>query len=235
MGTPVSCGVLVYLSGLGLGREFLHLGQPEGIEVIVPTWIEPSPCESLSSYAHRLAISIRRNDVTHIAGASFGGVLALEMANILKVKGVIVVSGILTPEELPFYFRLLKPLPDKFLGLLLDLAFLISAGISSYCGVFLTKNSSAFFRWFQHADKSMVKWGAAALLNWVPTYNIEGISLLQIHGDADGIFPQHKKGSLKAVPGGGHVLTVTHSEVVNRVIFEFISKHHDITLFPPCW
>ena len=217
-------GVLVYLSGLGLGREFLHLRQPLGVEVVVPAWIEPLPGESVSSYAQRLAVSLKRDDVTHLAGVSFGGVLALEMARVLKVKGVIVVSGILSPEELPWYFRALKSVPKIFLNFLLDVSFVMTAGIVSYCGIFLPKNSIAFFKWYGNADKSLVKWGAPALLNWIPAYNIDDISLLRIHGDADGIFPHVDKGALTAVSGGGHVITVTHPESVNRAVFDFISQ-----------
>ena len=220
----MSRGVLVYLSGLGLGRDFLHLGQPSGIDVVVPAWIEPLPCETISSYARRLAVSLKRDDVTHLAGVSFGGVLALEMAMVLKVKGVIVVSGIISPEELPWYFRAMKSLPKVVMSFLLDVSLVISAGIVSCCGVFLPKNSRAFFQWYLNADKSLVKWGAPALLNWRPAYNIEEIALLRIHGDADGIFPHHENGTLKAVSGGGHVITVTHPETVNRAVFDFVMQ-----------
>ena len=221
-------GVLLYLSGLGLGREFLQPRQTEDVEVIVPTWIAPLSGETIHSYARRLASSLHRADVTHIAGVSFGGVLALEMAHLLNVKGVIVVSGILSPAELPWHFRLLKPLSAKSLGVLLDLALLLAAGISSCCGKLLPRNPRAFFHWFKGADKTMVKWGSFALLRWQPTYNLESLSILQIHGAADGIFPKHSRGLQKAVIDGGHVLTATHPETVNQCIFDFIAEHPEV-------
>lgn len=92
------------LSGLGADhRVFARIDFPEN-HTHLP-WIENQPNESLSDYSFRLAKGIHHENPILI-GLSFGGIIAQEIAAILPVKELILISTIKSRCEKPWYFEL---------------------------------------------------------------------------------------------------------------------------------
>src|SRR3954453_4565175 len=76
----------------------------------VPRWIDPGRCESLASYAGRIAREIDPGVPFYVGGASFGGMVAVEAARHLPhLLGCFLVGSVRSPRELPSRLRCLRP------------------------------------------------------------------------------------------------------------------------------
>ena len=96
-----------FISGLGADwRMFQFLKLPDHIAQYQVKWLEPlSFDEPLENYAKRLVPQI--DDPTPIlVGFSFGGLVAIELAKIIKPLRTIVISSLATRYALPWYYKL---------------------------------------------------------------------------------------------------------------------------------
>jgi pimeloyl-ACP methyl ester carboxylesterase len=97
---PVYC-----IAGLGADfRIFEKLRIPNATLYPV-AWEEPLRNESLPAYAKRLSTQILHEDAI-LLGVSFGGMLAIEISRIKRVKQTIIVSSCKQRSEIPRFFRL---------------------------------------------------------------------------------------------------------------------------------
>ncbi len=99
----------ILLSGLGADDAMFAPQKMAFPELIVPSWFEPYPHETLDAYAERMVQEIGTIDeTTWIGGASFGGIMALHMAEHSQPKGVILLGSVRTPAQFPAYIRLAR-------------------------------------------------------------------------------------------------------------------------------
>jgi pimeloyl-ACP methyl ester carboxylesterase len=217
-------GTLIYFSGMGLGREFLSIGDVNGWRVIVPEWSPPEYGESLADYSRRILQKIEPLNPTYLAGASFGAPVALEIARSLNVSGIVIIAGPISPKDIRWYFRILRHVSPRALVWLLRIAFILAAMIVRWCSPFLSLNAKGFFKHFLKADRSFIEWGVPAVLNWKPCARTECLPILRVHGGHDFIFSADSRHDTRIISDGGHALTATHAVLVNQCIFEFIGR-----------
>ena len=96
---------IVLLSGLGADERLLVLQHLRFPSLIVPRWIEPIPNETLRDYSKRMAATIEPQDNMILGGVSMGGMVALEIAQILKLRGVVLIAACYTPSEIASWVR----------------------------------------------------------------------------------------------------------------------------------
>src|SRR5688572_22332577 len=97
------------LSGLGADKrvfDFLDLSEYSVHHV---TWNKPLVGESMASYAERLLPQISENRPILI-GVSFGGMIALEIAKLISVEKVILISSAKSSDAIPSYFKVMTNL-----------------------------------------------------------------------------------------------------------------------------
>jgi hypothetical protein len=108
---------VVLLPGMAADERLFEPQRRSFPGLIVPPWIEPEPCEPLASYARRIAARLNSSDLLLIGGVSFGGIVALEMADHLGLAECVLISSIRSPAEMPWQLRVLRPLatvgPDR--------------------------------------------------------------------------------------------------------------------------
>src|ERR1700760_4148935 len=91
-----------FISGIGADeRMFTHIRLPDEFEIRHIHWIEPDRNETLPSYAHRLANQIDTTKPFALIGFSLGGIMAVEIAKILKPVCTILISSIPVSASLP--------------------------------------------------------------------------------------------------------------------------------------
>src|ERR1043165_10147598 len=83
---------LLLLPGMGADERLLAPQRAEFPDLVVPRWIPALRGESLADYARRLASSLGPAQDRWIGGVSLGGMVALEMAPILRPRGVVLRS-----------------------------------------------------------------------------------------------------------------------------------------------
>ena len=104
------------IPGLGVDeRLFKYLTLAPEIKQTVIQWIAPLPNEKLGHYASRLLAQVPVTDNLILLGVSFGGILAIELAKLLKPTLVIIISSIKNCHELPWYYKPAAPLRLAYL------------------------------------------------------------------------------------------------------------------------
>lgn len=182
---------------------------------VVP-FIEPHTNESLGSYAARFAT--RFNENSYIAGVSFGGMLALEVARHIRAKGCILIASVRGPHELPPWMRVWRRLGSRncrrLLRMLGDGASAVPASIRTHSTMRVSKLAGKQGRWH--------RWATSAILGWTP--NDKGdLSTLHIHGDADTTFPIRYMTPDVVVRSGRHALPVSHPVTTADAMNAFIN------------
>ncbi|MCG8480322.1 MAG: alpha/beta hydrolase [Spirochaetales bacterium] len=103
--------VVYLLSGLGADeRSFDRLELPEYETVVLPDLL-PERGESMQDYARRMSRLVDPSRPAVFVGVSFGGMVAVEMAQIIPAEKVIIISSAKTRRELPARYRMLRWLP----------------------------------------------------------------------------------------------------------------------------
>jgi pimeloyl-ACP methyl ester carboxylesterase len=182
--------------------------------LLVPSWIKPFPREPLHNYARRMAREVDPGCPCIVGGASFGGAVALEMATQLQAKACLLIGSIRSSDELPWYWRALRPvatLGPEWLQLAASLLARIAA---------LRGRSGSARRWARLAspDSTFVRWALCAVLRWRPSEAARRVRVFQIHGEADQTLSVRWTRPNMIVPSGGHALPLTNSASVTQFI-----------------
>jgi pimeloyl-ACP methyl ester carboxylesterase len=182
--------------------------------LLVPAWIEPLPQESLRSYAGRLARRINPGHPCVVGGASFGGIVALEMAAHLQARACVLISSVRSPSELPWLHRLLRPaavLGPAGLGR-------VAALVARASAPSLSPRAAQRLRRLSAPQAAFQRWASWAVLTWRPNRAARQVRVYQIHGGADRTFPIRYTRPDVVVARGGHLLSLTHPQAVNELL-----------------
>jgi pimeloyl-ACP methyl ester carboxylesterase len=200
----------------------------------VPPWIPARRRESLRDYAARLAATIDPTGPLILCGASLGGMLALEMAPILRPQCVILFGSCRAPSAIHPYLRLaartgaLTPafLAKPFRTLAFSAGFLL--------GPIGFAERRLIVKMARTASVEFVLWGLHAIPRW-PGPAPSGIPILQVHGRKDRIIRASRTTADLMIDDAGHLVSMSHSAAVNAFIAQHTgipSRHPSITQSP---
>lgn len=184
---------------------------------VVP-FVEPHPSETLEQYAQRFSMHLEPGCI--LIGASFGGLLAQEVARVMPVRGCVLISSVQSLDELPLLLRSWCRLPRharaclmRFIG---QVCLRIPRVVRSRSTVRLSKLSSPWHLWATEAAVEFLKARCAPQ-----------VTMFRIHGDDDATFPLSnlKLDQLDLIiRGGTHVLPVTHPKELAAAINSFAAS-----------
>ena len=210
-----ACAVFYLIPGLGADErvfQFLHLHG----EVHVLRWLPPqSSRESLVHYAARLAAAVPVGHACWLVGISFGGILALEIAQLRPLARVVLISSFSSPRELPWLGRLARTtglyqlLPPQLLPRLPRVAkwfFSVNNG----------REYELLCQILRDTDPNFTRWAIARLLQW-PGRPLT--SVVRIHGTEDRLLPAGAALSQYQLPGG-HLIIISRAAEISRILNE---------------
>lgn len=198
--------------------ELLDLPYPYKIKTL--HWIPPEPGESLSAYAVRMCAFISDNNPI-LLGVSFGGVLVQEIAKIITVRKVIIVSSIKSREELPLAMKMAhrtkihKLLPLQWIENIDALALFAF-------GSRLKERLDMYQKYLSERDPDYLRWAIDALVHWQQKKPI--FSVVHIHGDKDTVFPTKNLNQPVHIISGGHAIILTQAPWFNQQLVDLISN-----------
>jgi pimeloyl-ACP methyl ester carboxylesterase len=227
MTSPAALPVVLF-SGLAADDTLLAAQKSAFPHIIVPRWIPPAADDSLASYCQRFAESLRPLGRCVIGGASFGGVIAMEMARFLDPAAVLLIGSIRGPHQLPRRLALFRPL-RPLVPLLPIWALRLSASlVSAVTGEHFLPHTGAIARQYRHVDTDLFRWSVRAGLAWNKPPVVR-CPIFQIHGDRDRVLPIKYTQPDTIVRGAGHLVSMTHAPEVNA----FIAMHTGLQAAPP--
>jgi len=176
-------------------------------------WMMPKTNESLQDYAKRMCDKIKHKRPV-LLGVSFGGILVQEMAKIIEVRKLIVVSSVKSKYELPKrmkfakFTKAYKVLPTQLLGNIQLL--------KKYAhGKTLKKRIDLYEKYMSFNDKKYLDWAIEKIVTWDQEEPISGA--IYIHGDKDMVFTHSCQGNCIVLKGGTHIM------IINR--FKWFNEH----------
>lgn len=201
------------ISGLGVDeRIFQNLVLNSKLVFI--RWIKPETNETITNYARRLSDQIKTPDPI-LMGLSFGGMLAVEIANQIPASKVILISSAKSKSEIPFYFRLAgllgidKAYPVKFLRRPSSLK-------NWFFGIRNNREEQFLTSIMKDADPLFSCWAVNAIVTWKNETLPENVT--HIHGTADRILPLRYINADIIVNGGGHFMIVNRAKEISEII-----------------
>jgi len=213
-----------FISGLGADErvfQFLHLN---GFEQHFVKWESPFHHESLQSYCKRLIIQLDLTNDVVLIGVSFGGIIAQEIAKLILVKKVIIVSSIKSPSEFDWQLKIVRLLNLHKLAPAKFLKWANKYTANYYFGVESNDETKLLGAIIEDTNTDFMVWAIDAILNWAP-FGKENVPIYHIHGTSDRIFPitniKHKNTFF--ISKGGHFMIVNRSNEVSNLINQVLS------------
>lgn len=197
--------------------EFIELPKDK-FEIHLLDWVIPISGESLRDYAKRMCKFIEHDNCV-LLGVSFGGVVAQEMAQFLKLKRLIIVSSVKCQRELPRRMRytsktkLFKILPTSIVRHMDKLEKLV-------VGDFAKKRIELYKKYLSVTDTRYLDWAIENMVCWDKREPMEEI--VHIHGDKDEIFPYKYIEDCITVPNGTHIMIINRFRWFNEHLEEII-------------
>jgi pimeloyl-ACP methyl ester carboxylesterase len=209
---------IILLPGIGTDARLFALQRLEFPQLVVPEWLPPLAGELLPDYAARLAAAINPNRPCLVGGHSFGGMVALELARHLPAVGCVLISSVKSARELPHWMRVLGPL-----------AWLLPRQTNMYLNAFGTllrytvaplmpRRGRQLGEQLRKVRSPLIPWALRVVAKWRPEPGSCPCPVWQLHGDADFVFPLRFTHADRVVPGGGHLLPLSHPYVVNEFV-----------------
>lgn len=175
-------------------------------------WMIPIDRESLESYAKRMILNIKHDNIV-LLGVSFGGVLVQEMSKYMTLRKLIVVSSVKSKDELPKRMKIAKFIKAyKFAPtqLLSNLDVLKKYSFSDT----ISKRIDLYKTYLAVNDKRYLDWALKQMICWNQEKPIK--DAIYIHGDKDAIFTQSCGGDCIVIKGGTHIMIIFKSQWFNE-------------------
>jgi len=210
---------IYFMPGLGANPKiFEHISLPKDtFEMHLLEWKTPvSEDQSIQDYAQRMAYEIKHQNPV-LLGVSFGGVLVQEIAKIIDVEKIILVSSIKSHHEFPNRLKFLQKTKGyKFFPTKIIENF--DKYKKYFLGDFLKKRADLYTNYLSVNDAKYLKWALHSLLHWQQENAPKNI--VHIHGDNDHIFPsKHIKNFIK-INNGTHVMILLKAKEISEIIIK---------------
>ena len=202
------------ISGFGADERVFSKLNFEGLEFHFLPWFNPLKNETIEGYAKRMSEGIK-HDEPILLGLSFGGIMSIEIAKLISIRKIILISSIKTFREMPLWMRLTGRLKlDKAVPLR---AFKLIEPIENYnLGIENKEELKLVQEYRTTISQQYTNWATHQIVNW----KNEWISpnLVHIHGGRDHIFPIKNIKADYAIRDGGHFMIMNRSVQVNAVL-----------------
>lgn len=175
-------------------------------------WSIPCKGMDLVAYAEEMCANILHPNPV-LVGVSLGGILVQEIAKLIPVKKLIIISSVKSKRELPKrmlfarYTSVHKLLPT---GLVNNVELLAKYAF----GDTVTKRLALYEKYLSIRDKGYIDWCIHELVNWQQVSPLEGI--IHIQGDKDTVFPVANIKDCVKVKNGTHTMIIHRAKWFNE-------------------
>jgi pimeloyl-ACP methyl ester carboxylesterase len=214
---------IYFLSGLGADETVFYGLHLPGVERMYLNWMEPLPDESMENYAKRMADRIT-DPHPIIIGLSFGGMMAMEIAKLIPVQQLILISSAKTARELPPYFRACRYVP---LHKVLPLQSVANSDklMGFFFGVRTHAQKEQLKKIIRNTTQGFNQWAINALVNW--ENDRVNAPVFHIHGNADRLLPLSFVQADIIIEGGNHFMIMLKAKEISAHIQQVLLKFGD--------
>jgi len=205
---------IYFISGLGADeRAFSRLNIPGYLLIHLP-WVMPLKNETIQGYARRMMKGISVENPI-LMGLSFGGMMSIEIAKLIKVEKVFLISSISTAKDLPPFLKYCGKF--KLNKLFSMRSFKIFDPIQNFfLGVTGEDEKQMVRNYRKNSPVEYNNWAINEVVNWRNAW--QPATLYHIHGDNDKTFPIKYVSPNYIVKSGGHFMIMNKAAEVSEYI-----------------
>ena len=212
----------IYLfSGLGADeRLFQKLKAIQGYEYVALPFVHPGNSKTLADYAALMVDEYRFETPCIFGGVSIGGMIAQEIAQIVKPEKLLLISTLQFRNELPPIFKVGN---NEFTKSLLSKPLLeAAAALGDKFTIKSEEGRKLFYEMLHDSDADFMKFGFGVVLGWQPPP--AQVPVIRMHGTNDRVFwPSRIKNGIK-IKGGNHFMIYEKGEELGEIIHRELSK-----------
>lgn len=198
---------------------FERIKLPESeFEMIFLEWEIPNEKESLQEYAKRISKKITHENPVLI-GVSFGGILVQEIASIIKVQKVIIISSVKCNSEFPKRMILAKN-TKAYKLIPVSLVENIENLAKFSFGKKVNERLKLYDKFLSVRDKRYLDWAIEQVILWDRV--VIDPNVIHIHGNEDDVFPIKYIKDCIVVTGGTHVMILNKYRWLNANLPQII-------------
>jgi len=215
---------IVFLPGLGADKRLFEFIRTESSQNHYVHWVKPDAGESLQDYVKKIKEQVASVESPVLVGVSLGGIVAMELREMIPVSKTILISSIKCSEEKPTYFEWVKMIHlNEFIP-----PSLLKKGAPWIKPFLDSSNKEEAFRLFQEmafdADEDFINWGIRKVLDWEKA-DYDKTNIVHIHGTSDMVFPiRHLKHCDYPIAGGSHDIIMARADDVNTILAKEIAS-----------
>ena len=210
---------ILLIPGLGYDcRIFDNLDLSE-FDVQRLDWIEPNASETIHDYSQRLFSKVKNtSEDLVIIGHSLGGMVAQEIASVNKIEKIILISSLQSRKELPFSFKLIKPLMlHKFFTKAMTINTIRFWGKSH--GFDHESYKALFKSMVAKQTNSYLQWALRELSSWKEPKDLSKTKIVHIHGTKDKTLPYKLILNLDfTIEEGSHICVLKKADKISELI-----------------
>lgn len=205
---------LYCISGLGADERIFKNLQIEGVNLIHIPWPEYDIYDEMGCYAQKIAALIPEENPM-LLGMSFGGMMSVELANMMPVKKVIIVSSAKTKMELKEPSWLLKRM--LVAQMLPGFAYKMTNSVMyDMFGASADDEKELLKSILKDSDGHFVRWAMKAMLIWQNVTIPDHVT--HIHGTNDKIIPSANIDASYWIEGGSHMMVYNRAKEISDII-----------------
>ncbi len=226
---------IVLFPGLGADpRMFRNQKAVLGDDLECPDWLMPDAGETFDAYVQRWAreIAPKPGDdrPLFLGGVSFGGMVAMQMAQHMHPKAVILIGSCRSHHAKPKRWQVARRVGDLIPNWLLGRRVLAAGALwVSTLDQLDSHHRSLLMSMAADSDPKRMRWSGHACAGWAfDPETIPGFPPVhQVHGRLDAIIPHYPSDPDKVIPDGRHIINFSHPHTVNRYIMDVVKRYTD--------
>lgn len=206
------------IPGFGMNKIHVRGLKLEGYDVEVLAWQPSGSILSYKAYAEQIFYpQIAKDREVILIGYSMGGMVAVELAELVKAKKLILVSSAKTKAELPQKkLRIVKILGGKRLGNTKTLERLKPVARLMGKEYLNLLNAS-----LKDIPEGIISFGIESMIRWDRVEN-PSMPFLHIHGEKDKLLPIKNINHCTKLPEGHFLLSGKSIRTINQQVQQFL-------------
>ncbi|RFC54319.1 alpha/beta fold hydrolase [Brumimicrobium aurantiacum] len=178
---------------------------------------------NMKELAEKLAVNIDTTEGFALVGVSLGGMLCVELSEMLNPEKVVIISSAKNRKELPVRYRFQKAIP-------LYAVFpsrLIAWGAKTLQPIVepdRDQNEATFKSMLEKKNEQYLKYSVRMIIRWERKANTS--NLIHIHGSNDHTIPIRNIDSTDfVIENGSHMMALTKGEEIGGILNRILNMH----------
>jgi len=215
---------LVLLPGLGADERLFSSIQVPGVTVQTPRLLVPGPNESMLSYSLRTAQALNLRPEDWLGGASFGSLVAADIARHRPLAGLVLIGGGLSSSTIPRTLRLFGVL-SAFLPARALLAFFSRPEFFEKAfAPMRPEHAGDLVEMLATTPQKLLRSGGRLAVGYFSALK-PLCPVHAIHGALDRVMRPPAVSGCRVLSDAGHALSLTHTKEVNDFLRETLGLH----------